>query len=46
VLDTFEMTLFIDALLHEINFASTTMSKSEHQALFREFDRDGGGSVT
>ena len=28
VLDTFEMTLFIDALLHEVNFASTTMSKS------------------
>jgi len=30
LLDTNEMTLFIDALIHEINFASTKKSKAEH----------------
>lgn len=46
VLDYSEMTNFIDALLHEMNFANTILTKAEHQAVFKEFDRDGGGSVT
>jgi len=45
LLDTNEMAMFIDAVLHEINFASKKLSKAEHKALFREFDSDGGGSV-
>lgn len=46
ILDGVEMKIFLDTVIHEMNYASGAMTKSQFKKLFEQFDKDGGGFIT
>lgn len=46
VLDKSEGKFFLDALTHEMNFASTSMSRDKFKKWFADIDEDGSGAIS
>jgi len=46
VLDKWEGKFFLDALTHEMNFASASMSKDKFKKWFADIDKDGSSAIS